>query len=223
MRTLKLAPSILSADFASLGEEIAAVEKGGADLIHVDVMDGHFVPAITIGPLVVEAARASTKLPLDVHLMIEHPGRFIEAFAKAGADMISVQIEADVHLERTIARVKELGVLAGIVLNPATPLSLAEEMFKAVDFILLMSVNPGFAAQKFILSVLNKITRLRAILDETNPECPIEVDGGVNLQNVQEVARAGASILVAGSAVFKTLDPEATARMFKAKLAEIQG
>ena len=221
MRALELAPSILSADFAKLGEEIAAVERGGADLIHIDVMDGHFVPNITIGPLVVEAARASTELPLDVHLMIEHPDRFIDSFAKAGADMISVQIEAAAHLERTIARIKDLGVKAGVVLNPATALSLAEEIIPALDFILLMSVNPGFAAQKFIPSVLNKITRLRAILDDRNPECPIEVDGGIGLQNVQDVAGAGASILVAGSAVFKTLDPEATTRMFKEKLSNL--
>jgi len=222
LRALQLAPSILSADFAKLGEEIAAVERGGADLIHIDVMDGHFVPNITIGPLVVEAARASTELPLDVHLMIEHPDRFIESFARAGADMISVQIEAALHLERTIARIKDLGLKAGVVLNPATPLSLVQEIIPALDFILLMSVNPGFAAQKFIASVLNKITRLRAILDDRNPECPIEVDGGIGLQNVQDVASAGASILVAGSAVFRTLDPEATARMFKEKLSELR-
>jgi len=222
LRALQLAPSILSADFAKLGEEIAAVERGGADLIHIDVMDGHFVPNITIGPLVVEAARASTELPLDVHLMIEHPDRFIESFARAGADMISVQIEAALHLERTIAGIKDLGLKAGVVLNPATPLSLVQEIIPALDFILLMSVNPGFAAQKFIASVLNKITRLRAILDDRNPECPIEVDGGIGLQNVQDVASAGASILVAGSAVFRTLDPEATARMFKEKLSELR-
>jgi len=222
LRKLELAPSILSADFAKLGEEIAAVERGGADLIHIDVMDGHFVPNITIGPLVVEAARASTELPLDVHLMIEHPDRFIDDFAKAGADMISVQIEAAVHLERTITQIEELGLKAGVVLNPATPLSFAEEIIPAVDFILLMSVNPGFAAQKFIPSVLGKITRLRAILDDRNPECSIEVDGGIGLQNVQDVASAGASILVAGSAVFKALDPERTARMFKEKLAKLR-
>ncbi len=221
MRALELAPSILSADFAKLGEEIAAVERGGADLIHIDVMDGHFVPNITVGPLVVEAARASSELPLDVHLMIEHPERFIDSFAKAGADMISVQVEATAHLERTITQIKNLGLKAGVVLNPATPLSLAEEVIPAADFILLMSVNPGFAAQKFIPSVLNKITRLRAILDDRNPECPIEVDGGIGLQNVQDVATAGASILVAGSAVFKTLDPEATTRAFKEKLSNL--
>ncbi len=221
MRALELAPSILSADFAKLGEEIAAVERGGADLIHIDVMDGHFVPNITVGPLVVEAARASSELPLDVHLMIEHPDRFIDSFAKAGADMISVQVEATAHLERTITQIKNLGLKAGVVLNPATPLSLAEEVIPAADFILLMSVNPGFAAQKFIPSVLNKITRLRAILDDRNPECPIEVDGGIGLQNVQDVASAGASILVAGSAVFKTLDPEATTRAFKEKLSNL--
>jgi len=221
LRALELAPSILSADFAKLGEEIAAVERGGADLIHIDVMDGHFVPNITVGPLVVEAARASSELPLDVHLMIEHPDRFIDSFAKAGADMISVQVEATAHLERTITQIKNLGLKAGVVLNPATPLSLAEEVIPAADFILLMSVNPGFAAQKFIPSVLNKITRLRAILDDRNPECPIEVDGGIGLQNVQDVASAGASILVAGSAVFKTLDPEATTRAFKEKLSNL--
>ncbi len=222
MIPLQLAPSILSADFAKLGEEIAAVEGGGADLIHIDVMDGHFVPNITIGPLIVAAARASTKLPLDVHLMIEHPDEFLEAFVKAGADMISVQVEVAVHLERTIAKIKELGARAGVVLNPATPLSLAEEILPAVDFVLLMSVNPGFAAQKFIPSVLDKITRLRAILDDKNPDCPIQVDGGIGLQNIQNVARAGASIFVAGSAVFKTPNPEATARLFKEKLSALK-
>ncbi|MBN1591711.1 MAG: ribulose-phosphate 3-epimerase [Candidatus Coatesbacteria bacterium] len=221
MTNLQLAPSILSANFSRLGEDIAAVERGGADLIHIDVMDGHFVPNITIGPLVVKAARASTSLPLDVHLMIEHPDSFIEAFAKAGADLISVQVEAVVHLERTIAKIKELGLKAGVVLNPATPLVLAEEIIPAVDFILLMSVNPGFAAQKFIPSVLDKISRLREILDARNPNCRIEVDGGIGLQNILEVARAGASMFVAGSAVFKTPDPEATTRAFKCKLREL--
>ncbi len=221
MKTLKLAPSILSADFAKLGEEIASVERGGADIIHIDVMDGHFVPNITVGPLVVEAARASTNLPLDAHLMIEHPDRYIESFAKAGADMISVQIEAARHLERTIAAIKALGAEAGVVLNPATPLNTAEEIVPAVDFILLMSVNPGFAAQKFIPSVLDKIRRLRAVLDARNPNCPIEVDGGVCLQNVAEVVRAGASIIVAGSAIFKTLDPEGTTRTFKERLSTL--
>lgn len=226
MRNFQLAPSILSANFTKLGEEIAAVERGGADLIHIDVMDGHFVPNITIGPLVVEAAREATELPLDVHLMIEHPDQFIDAFVKAGSDMISVQVEAATHLERTIARIKTLGNKAGVVLNPATPLTLVEEVIPVVDYILLMSVNPGFAAQKFIPFVTGKISRLRAILDERSPECRIEVDGGVGLGNVQEVARAGAEIIVAGSAVFKkpsadNPDPEAMARAFKQKLSEL--
>jgi len=221
LKTFKLAPSILSADFTKLGEEIASVERGGADIIHIDVMDGHFVPNITVGPLVVEAARASTNLPLDVHLMIEHPGRYIESFVKAGANMISVHIETTRHLERTIAAIKALGAQAGVVLNPATPLNSAEEIVPIVDFILLMSVNPGFAAQKFIPLVLDKIRRLRAILDARNPNCPIEVDGGISLQKVAEVARAGASIFVAGSAIFGTPDPEGTTRAFKETLSRL--
>ncbi|MCD6328638.1 ribulose-phosphate 3-epimerase [bacterium] len=222
MRRYELAPSILSANFAKLGDSIAAVERGGADLIHIDVMDGHFVPNITIGPLIVRAARASTALPLDVHLMIENPDRFLEDFVKAGSDMISVHVEASTHLDRTVQRIQELGNKAGVVLNPATPLGLLDEIIPAVDYILLMSVNPGFAAQKFIETVKTKISRLRALLDRVNPECRIEVDGGIGLHNVEEIARLGAEMFVAGSAVFNTEDPEVTSRLFKAKLANLE-
>jgi len=219
---IELAPSILSADFARLADQVKAVERGGADLIHVDVMDGHFVPNITIGPLVVRALRGVTELPLDVHLMIERPEQFVQSFAEAGSNLISVHVEAAVHLERLIARIKSLGNRAGVVLNPATPLVLAEEIIPTVDFVLLMSVNPGFPAQTFIASVLNKVARLREMLDRTNPQCRIEVDGGITLQNVESVVKAGAQMIVAGSAIFDTPDPEATARSFKAKLASVK-
>lgn len=222
MAKIELAPSILSADFARLADQVKAVERGGADLIHVDVMDGHFVPNITIGPLVVRALRGVTELPLDVHLMIERPEQFVQSFAEAGSNLISVHVEAAVHLERLIARIKSLGNRAGVVLNPATPLVLAEEIIPTVDFVLLMSVNPGFPAQKFIASVLNKVARLREMLDRTNPQCRIEVDGGITLQNVESVVKAGAQMIVAGSAIFDTPDPEATARSFKAKLASVK-
>jgi ribulose-phosphate 3-epimerase len=203
---VKIAPSILSADFSKLGEEISDVEKGGAELIHVDVMDGHFVPNITIGPLVVESIRPITKLPLDVHLMIENPDQYIESFAKAGADYITVHIEACRHLHRTIQLIKSFGVKAGVVLNPATPVQLIEPILEELDIVLLMSVNPGFGGQKFIPSVLNKIKQVRDLAKQKGVQLEIEVDGGVNEQTARLCIEAGATILVAGSAVYNQED-----------------
>jgi ribulose-phosphate 3-epimerase len=204
---VKIAPSILSADFARLGEEIRDVERGGADWIHVDVMDGHFVPNITIGPLIVEAIRPVTKLPLDVHLMIEEPDRYIPQFAKSGADWITVHQEACRHLHRTLYLIKEQGVKAGVVLNPATPLVTIESVLEDLDMVLLMTVNPGFGGQKFIHSVVPKIKELRRMLDERGlNHVEIEVDGGVNAQTARLCEEAGATVLVAGSAVFNQAD-----------------
>ncbi|MBP2240085.1 ribulose-phosphate 3-epimerase [Cytobacillus eiseniae] len=203
---VKIAPSILSADFSKLGEEILDVEKGGADYIHVDVMDGHFVPNITIGPLIVEAIRPVTKLPLDVHLMIENPDLYIEAFAKAGADYITVHVEACRHLHRTIHFIKSLGVKAGVVLNPATPVQTIEEIIEDVDMVLLMTVNPGFGGQKFIPSVLQKITAVKRLADSKGLNIEIEVDGGVNEETAKLCIDAGADVLVAGSAVYNQKD-----------------
>ncbi|QXE03055.1 ribulose-phosphate 3-epimerase [Terribacillus sp. DMT04] len=198
----KIAPSILSADFASLGNEIKDVEQGGADYIHVDVMDGHFVPNITIGPLIVEAIRPVTKLPLDVHLMIENPDSYIETFAKAGADIITVHQEACIHLHRTIMLIKEQGVKAGVVLNPATPVSLIEEILPELDMVLLMTVNPGFGGQKFISSVLKKVEELSRLRAALELDFEIEIDGGVNAETAKLCTDAGADVLVAGSAVY---------------------
>ena len=204
---VKIAPSILSADFARLGEEIQDVERGGADWIHVDVMDGHFVPNITIGPLIVDAIRPVTKLPLDVHLMIEEPDRYIPQFAKSGADWITVHQEACRHLHRTIHLIKEQGVKAGVVLNPATPLVTIESMLSDLDMVLLMTVNPGFGGQKFIPSVVAKIRELRRLLDERGlGHVEIEIDGGVNKETARQCIEAGATVLVAGNAVFNQPD-----------------
>ena len=203
---VKIAPSILSADFSKLGDEIKDVEMGGAELIHVDVMDGHFVPNITIGPLIVESIRPITKLPLDVHLMIENPDRYIEAFAKAGADYITVHVEACTHLHRTIQLIKSYGVKAGVVLNPATPVGWIEPIIEELDMVLLMSVNPGFGGQKFIPSVLQKIKQVQELASVNGIDLDIEVDGGVNEQTARECVEAGATILVAGSAVFNQKD-----------------
>jgi len=204
---VKVAPSILSADFARLGAEIQDVERGGADWIHVDVMDGMFVPNITIGPLVVDAIRPVTKLPLDVHLMIEEPDRYIPQFAKSGADYITVHQEACRHLHRTIHLIKEQGVKAGVVLNPATPLVTIESMLDELDLVLLMTVNPGFGGQKFIASVLQKVKALRSMLDERGlSHVDIEIDGGVNPETARLCEAAGATVLVAGNAVFNQPD-----------------
>ena len=202
----KIAPSILSADFARLGQEIKAVEKAGADWIHIDVMDGHFVPNITMGPLVVEAVRRSTKLPVDVHLMITNPDRYIRDFAAAGADYLTVQVEVCPHLHRTIHLIKESGVKAGAVLNPATPLSCLDYMLEDLDLVLIMSVNPGFGGQKFISSSLDKIRILKDRIRDRNPSVLIEVDGGVNSATIGDISHAGADVFVAGSAIFNTSD-----------------
>jgi ribulose-phosphate 3-epimerase len=201
-----IAPSILSADFTRLGEEISAVAKAGADVIHIDVMDGHFVPNITIGPLVVKAVRTITDLPLDVHLMIENADRYLEDFAKAGADWITVHVETGYHLHRTIHRIKELGKKAGAVLNPATPLSSLEEILPDLDLVMLMTVNPGFGGQSFIESSLTKIRQLKKMIDDRGLNVGIEVDGGVSPKTIGPIAAAGANIFVAGSAVFGQSD-----------------
>ncbi len=198
-----LAPSILSADFSNLANQIRYAEMGGADLIHCDVMDGRFVPNISFGPVVVGAVRKSTHLPVDVHLMIKSPENYIEQFAKAGADYISVHVEEVVHLDRVVNKIKELQVKAGVVLNPATPLSTLEDVLSIVDFVLLMSVNPGFGGQSFIPYVLEKIQRLNEIRTKRSLNFLIEVDGGINSKNIEEISRAGCNIFVAGSSVFK--------------------
>jgi ribulose-phosphate 3-epimerase len=206
MQEFMVAPSILSADFSRLGEEIRAAEKAGADVIHVDVMDGHFVPNITIGPPVVSSVRRITDLPLDVHLMISDADRYIDNFAKAGADWITVHVEACPHLHRTIGRIKEMGKKAGAVLNPATPLVSLDEILADVDLVMLMSVNPGFGGQSFIRSSVNKIKTLRRMIDQRGLEVGIEVDGGIGPETIAEVASAGANIFVSGSAVFGQQD-----------------
>lgn len=204
---IKVAPSILSADFAKLGEEIRSVEKVGADLIHVDVMDGHFVPNITIGPLVVEAIKPHTQLPLDVHLMIENPDQYIPNFVRAGADIISVHVEATKHLHRSLQLIRSLGAKASVALNPHTPVSLIEHVLSELDMVLLMTVNPGFGGQKFIPNVLSKISEVRRKLDAMDlHHVEIEVDGGVNAETARLVREAGANVLVAGNAVYNAPD-----------------
>jgi ribulose-phosphate 3-epimerase len=211
-----IAPSILSADFARLGEAVAAAERGGADLIHVDVMDGHFVPNITIGVPVVKSLKRVATVPLDVHLMIEDPDRYIEAFAEAGAGMISVHVEALRHVHRTVHAIKALGVKAGVVLNPGTPVAALTEIAGDVDFVLVMSVNPGFGGQTFIPRSESKLREVRALLDAAGSAAPIEIDGGVDQHNIARVVAAGARMVVAGSAIFNTPDPERATRALKA-------
>ncbi|QCJ42016.1 ribulose-phosphate 3-epimerase [Bacillus sp. S3] len=203
---VKIAPSILSADFSKLGEEILAVEKGGADYIHIDVMDGHFVPNITIGPLIVEAIRPLTKLPLDVHLMIENPDQYIEAFVKAGADYITVHVEACRHLHRTIQNIKSYGIKAGVVLNPATPVETIQHIIGDIDMVLLMSVNPGFGGQAFIPEILPKIRKVKEMAEQKGINLEIEIDGGVNPETAKQCKEAGANVLVAGSAIYNQPD-----------------
>lgn len=210
-----IAPSILSADFSRLGQEIEAVESAGADWIHVDVMDGHFVPNITMGPLVVEAVRKSTSLPVDVHLMIENPDQYISDFARAGADYISVQVEACDHLHRSVHLIKDLGKKAGAVLNPATPLTAIDWILADLDFVLIMSVNPGFGGQKFIQNSIAKIQTLRSTIDTKGYGTLIQVDGGVNRNTVKSLHKAGAQVLVAGSAIFGTDDYKAAIAALK--------
>jgi ribulose-phosphate 3-epimerase len=210
-----IAPSLLSADFSRLGDEIRAVEAAGADVIHVDVMDGHFVPNITIGPLIVKAVRSVTSLPVDVHLMITDPDRYLQDFIDAGADWVTVHVEACTHLHRTLSFIKEKGKKAGAVLNPATSLSTLEYVLAEVDLVMLMSVNPGYGGQSFIESSLGKISRLRQMLDSVNPGAGIEVDGGISPATIKRVAAAGANIFVAGSAIYGKSDYQSVIRDLK--------
>jgi ribulose-phosphate 3-epimerase len=215
-----IAPSILSADFSKLGDEIKAVEAAGADWIHADVMDGHFVPNITIGPLIVEAVKRVTDLPIDVHLMIENPDNYISAFAEAGASYISVQVETCIHLNRTVQRIKDCGARAGVVLNPATPLANLEWVLEDVDYVLIMSVNPGFGGQAFIPGSLDKIKALRQQIQGRGLSVLIEVDGGVNENTIAAIASAGADVFVAGSAIFGSKDYQKTVQSFRQKISE---
>ncbi len=214
----KIAPSILSADFSRLGDEIRAVEDAGADMIHVDVMDGHFVPNITIGPPVVASIKKIARLPLDVHLMIEDPDRYVRDFAEAGSDIITVHAEAAVHLHRTVHLIRELGAQAGVSVNPATPLAEIEEIIGDIDLLLIMTVNPGFGGQTFIEGMLPKIQKARAMLDRLSPDALLEVDGGITLRNIGTVKEAGADIFVAGSAIFLSDDYGQTIGEMKAIL-----
>ena len=209
---IEIAPSVLSADFARLGEQIATVERAGASLLHLDVMDGRFVPNITIGLPVVKAISRTTRLPIDAHLMIVEPGRYAEQFVEAGAKMVSIHIEADPHAHRTLTAIRSAGAMAGIAINPATSLSALDEVVKFADYVLLMSVNPGFGGQEFIPTSLEKLRRLRKLIDERGLKTRIEIDGGIGADNIAEVASAGAEIIVSGSAIFGAPDPAAALR-----------
>jgi ribulose-phosphate 3-epimerase len=212
---VEIAPSILSADFTRLGEEIAAIERGGAAIVHVDVMDGHFVPNITIGLPVVRALKQATQLPLDTHLMITEPGIYAEQFVEAGAAMVSVHVEIDPHLHRTLTGIRKKGALAGVAINPSTPLVALEEVLPFADYVLLMSVNPGFGGQKFIQTSLDKVRRLRRMIDERGLKTRIEIDGGIDRNNIADIVAAGADIIVAGSAVFNESDPAQAVRALR--------
>lgn len=219
----KIAPSILSADFWKLGEDVMMVEKGGADVVHVDVMDGHFVPNITIGPLIVKALKGRTSLPLDVHLMIKNPGLYLEDFIKAGADYLTVHYEASTHLHREIQVIKQAGVKAGVALNPHTPVSVLEDIIDELDLVLIMSVNPGFGGQKYIPNSAKKLMQVKNLIAEKGLEhIEIEVDGGVKEENIAEIAAAGADILVAGSAIYGAEDPIAVIQSMKQRLEPIE-
>lgn len=212
---VKIAPSILSADFTRLGEEVKSVEQAGADYIHIDVMDGHFVPNITIGPIIVEAVRRVTELPLDVHLMISNPDYFIEDFVRAGADIITIHTEAVKHLHRSIQHIRKAGARPGASLNPATPLQVIEYILDDLDMVVIMTVNPGFGGQEFISEVIPKIERLKEMIDKRGLNIEIEVDGGINPDNISLVSSAGANVFVAGSAVFGSKDYARTIRKMK--------
>jgi ribulose-phosphate 3-epimerase len=214
----KIAPSILSADFSRLGDEVRAIEKAGADVIHVDVMDGHFVPNITIGPLVVQGLKKLTSLPLDVHLMIENPERYIEVFSQAGSDWITIHTEVCSNLKQMIKKIRQLKIRPGIVLKPATPLKTLFPVLDDLDLVLIMSVNPGFGGQSFIPSTLKKIERLKKIIDKNHSLLEIEVDGGVKIENIREVSRAGADIFVLGTGIFKTKDYAETIRKLREEI-----
>ncbi len=214
----KIAPSILSADFTRLGEEIKGVEEAGADYIHIDVMDGHFVPNITIGPMIVKAARKVTGLPLDVHLMISEPDRFIDAFGEAGADILTVHPEAVIHLHRTVSYIRSKGMKAAVSLNPATPLDVLDYILEDLDMVLLMTVNPGFEGQDFIHSVLPKVERLRETIEKRGLDLDIEVDGGINVNTIERVSKAGANVFVAGSAIFYSKSYSDTIKEMREKI-----
>jgi len=211
-RTIDIAPSILSADFSRLNDEIEAVKRGGATILHVDVMDGHFVPNLTVGLPVVKSIARATDLPIDAHLMISEPGRYAQQFVEAGASMVSVHVEADAHLHRTLGSIKAAGAQAGVVINPATPIESLAEALPYVDYVLVMSVNPGFGGQKFIPTSIDKLRRLRRMIDDRQLDIRIEIDGGVDLENIASVVSAGAEIIVAGSAIFGAADPESAVR-----------
>ena len=213
-----IAPSILSADFSRLGEEIKAVESAGADWIHADIMDGHFVPNITFGPMIVESVRRVTSLPIDVHLMIENPNDYIPAFAEAGASLISVQAEASIHLNRSVQLIRECGARPGVVLNPATPVQILEWIIDHVDYVLIMSVNPGFGGQAFIKNSLEKVRALRQLIQQKNLKTLIEIDGGVNEETITDIAAAGVDVFVAGSAIFGSRDYQTTINAFRQKI-----
>jgi len=216
----RIAPSILSADFSKLGEEVKAVEACGADLIHCDVMDGHFVPNITIGPMVIKALSKVTKLPLDVHLMIEKPERYIKEFIEAGSKMLTIHVEATTHLQRHIQHIKEQGVKAGVSLNPSTPLDALDYILSEADFVLIMTVNPGFGGQKFLRSMLPKIKQLRKMINEKGLSAEIEVDGGIGVDNIKDASQAGADIFVAGNAIFGSGDYRKTIKEMREKIKE---
>ena len=213
-----IAPSILSADFSWLGDEIKAVESAGADWIHADIMDGHFVPNITFGPMIVESVRRVTSLPIDVHLMIENPNDYIPAFAKAGASLISVQAEASIHLNRSVQLIRECGARPGVVLNPSTPVQTLEWIIDHVDYVLIMSVNPGFGGQAFIKNSLDKVRALRQLIQQKNLKTLIEIDGGVNEETITDIAAAGVDVFVAGSAIFGSRDYQTTINAFRQKI-----
>ncbi len=213
-----IAPSILSADFSRLGDEIKAVESAGADWIHADVMDGHFVPSITMGPLIVEAIRRVTSLPIDVHLMIENPDNYIPAFAEAGASLISVQVEASIHMNRSVQLIRECGARPGVVLNPSTPIQTLEWIIENVDYVLIMSVNPGYGGQSFIENSLDKVRTLRQLIQRKKLKTLIEIDGGVNQKTIADIAAAGVDAFVAGSAIFGSRNYQATINTFREKI-----
>ena len=211
----KIAPSILAADFGRLGEEIKAVENAGADYIHIDVMDGHFVPNISVGPLIVKTARKVTALPLDVHLMISDPDKYIDEFIDAGSDILTIHVEAAAHLNRTVMHIKDRGIRAGVSLNPSTPLCSLDYILEYVDMVLIMSVNPGFGGQKFIENIIPKIEMLRGMIDKNNPDIELNVDGGININNIEEIAAAGANVFVSGSGIYGTTDYKETISLMK--------
>jgi ribulose-phosphate 3-epimerase len=214
--TIDIAPSILSADFSRLGEEIEAVERGGATILHVDVMDGHFVPNLTVGLPVVKSLARATEIPIDAHLMISEPGRYAQQFVEAGAKMVSVHVEADAHLHRTLGAIKAAGAQAGVVLNPATPIETLGEALAFADYVLVMSVNPGFGGQKFIATSVDKVRRIKRMIEERGLATRIEIDGGIDLDNIASVVAAGAEIIVAGSAIFGATDPAAAVQALRA-------